>query len=991
MNLETRISEINQLRFDKYEVISIEALKDLNSVGLLLKHKKSGARVVVMTNDDDNKVFSIGFKTPAYNDTGLQHILEHSVLCGSRKYPVKDPFVELCKGSLNTFLNAMTYPDKTVYPVASCNLQDFKNIMDVYLDAVFYPAIYEKPEIFKQEGWHYELESVDEDLSFNGVVFNEMKGVYSSPDDVLARYTFTTLFPDTNYSFESGGDPACIPNLTYEEFLDYHKNYYHPANSYIYLYGDFDVQERLDYLDKEYLSAFEEKDAKINVGIKMQTPFAKPVEEVKEYAITEDESLEDNAYLSLNKVVGTSLDAKMYLALQVLDYVLVMAPGAKLKQALIDKNIGTDIYSSVESSMYQPIYSIIAKNTDVSKKQEFLDTINEVLTDIVENGIDERMVDAAINFYEFKYREADFGSYPKGLMNYLTMMDSWLYDETKPFIHIEAGDTFEQIKKEKKEGLFENIIKEYLLENNHASVVCLVPKRGLEAELDAKEKARLAAYKETLTEEQLEQLVADTKALKEYQDEESSQEDLEKIPMLELKDINPEPQPFYNDKKEIAGVDIIHHNMFTNRIAYIMMAFDCKSVPEELIPYLGLLSTTLGLMDTENYTYPELSNEININCGGITTDAAIYTDSKELDKYRIMYEVKGKVLFDKMDFVPKMVREIISGTKFTDYKRLKEIIARVKSRLETSMTGAGHSVAMLSGMAQFSPTGYYSNMLRGYGYYKLIKELDDNFEAEKENIADKLKELVGYIFTKENLIVSFNADDEGFDMFKGPMAEFVANLSMQSHPVAKRHFEKCNVKTGYTSSSMVQYVARCGNFVESGFSYTGALKVLKVIFSYEYLWLNVRVKGGAYGCMSGFSRNGDMYMVSYRDPNLKKTNDIYEGAADYIRNFNVSDRDMLKFIIGTVGDIDTPLNPSAKGIRSFGAYICNTDYEMLKRERGQVLGASVESIRQLAPLVEAGVAQNYFCVVGNQKHIQDEAGMFDKIEPLFITNASRQF
>ncbi len=984
MNLDARMSEVKQLRLDKYEVVSIEALKDLNSVGMLLKHKKSGARVCVVTNEDDNKVFSIGFKTPAYNDTGLQHILEHSVLCGSRKYPVKDPFVELCKGSLNTFLNAMTYPDKTVYPVASCNLQDFKNIMDVYLDAVFYPAIYEKKEIFKQEGWHYELESVEGDLEFNGVVFNEMKGVYSSPDDVLARYTFATLFPDTNYSYESGGDPACIPNLTYEEFLDYHKNYYHPANSYIYLYGDFDVQERLDYLDEEYLAEFDAKDAKIEADIKMQQGFSKPVDVVKEYAITEDEPLEDNAYLSLNKVVGTSLDAKLYLAMQILDYVLIMAPGAKLKQALIDKNIGTDIYSSVESSMYQPIYSIIAKNTDVSKKQEFLDTINEVLEGIVENGIDERMVDAAINYYEFKYREADFGSYPKGLMNYLTMMDSWLYDDTKPFIHIEAGDTFEQIKKDKSNGYFEDLIKEYLLDNNHASVVSLVPKRGLEAEIDAAEKERLAKFKDTLSQDELESLVADTKALKAYQDEESSQEDLEKIPMLELKDINPEPQKFYNDLKDIAGVDIVHHNMFTNRIAYIMMAFDCKSVPEELIPYIGLLSTTLGLMDTDNYTYPELSNEININCGGITTDAAIYTDTKDLDKYRIMYEVKGKVLFDKMEFVPKMIKEIIYGTKFDDYKRLKEIIARVKSRLESSMTGAGHSVAMLSGMSQFSPTGYYSNMLRGYGYYKLIKELDDNFETEKEKIVSKLRELVGYIFTKENLIVSFNADDEGFDTFVEPMTEFVAGLASKEQAVATRNFVRCNVKTGYTSSSMVQYVARCGNFAEAGYSYTGALKVLKVIFSYEYLWLNVRVKGGAYGCMSGFSRNGDMYMVSYRDPNLKKTNDIYEGAAEYIKNFNVSDRDMLKFIIGTVGDMDTPLNPSAKGIRSFGAYICHTDYETLKRERREVLEANVDSIRALAPLVEAGVSQNYFCVVGNQKNIQEQADMFDRIEPLFI-------
>ncbi len=983
MNLDKRIEELKKLDLSRYELIKTEKLKDLDSVGLLLKHKKSGARLAVITNEDDNKVFSIGFKTPAFNDTGLQHILEHSVLCGSRKYPVKDPFVELCKGSLNTFLNAMTYPDKTVYPVASCNLQDFKNIMDVYMDAVFYPAIYEKPQIFKQEGWHYELEDSDDEIQYNGVVFNEMKGVYSSPDDILSRYTFVSLFPDTAYRFESGGDPSVIPTLSYEEFLDYHKNYYHPVNSYIYLYGDFDVQERLDYLDREYLSAFDKDEVSIDSSIALQKPFGKAVEEVHSYAVTEDEPLDNNAYISLNNVVGTTLDKKLYLAMQILDYVLIMAPGAKLKQALIDNNIGTDIYSSLESSIYQPVYSIIAKNTDISKKDKFLEVINNVLVDIVENGIDSRMVDAAINYYEFKYREADYGAYPKGLMYYLTMMDSWLYDENKPFIHIEAGETFDEIRREKDKGLFESIIKEYLLDNTHTSVISLVPERGLEEKIEAEELERLVAYKKTLSKQQIEELVKDTEALRDYQDEPSSQEDLETIPMLELKDISTEPAKLYIDKKQIASVDVIHHNMFTNRIAYVMLAFNCQNVPEELVPYIGLLSTTLGLMDTKNFTYTELTNEININCGGISTDAAIYTDNKDFDRYTIMYEVKGKVLYEKMSFLLDMMKEIIYTTRFDDYKRLREIIARVKSRLETSMTNSGHTVAMLSGMAQFSPTGYYSNMMRGYGYYELIQKLDSEFETRKEDIAAKLNALVGYIFTKENLIVSFNADDEGYKSFIAPMEKFAGELKTTLCKPALRQFASANEKLAYTSSSQVQYVARCGNFCKAGYQYTGALRVLKVIFSYDYLWINIRVKGGAYGCMSGFSRNGDAYMVSYRDPNLKKTNEIYEGAADYLRNFNVSDRDMLKFIIGTIGDIDAPLNPSAKGIRSFGAYICNADYESMKKERMEILNADVESIRALAPIVEAAVSQDYFCVVGNQKTIRDDSEMFDKIQPLF--------
>ena len=439
---------------------------------------------------------------------------------------------------------------------------------------------------------------------------------------------------------------------------------------------------------------------------------------------------------------------------------------------------------------------------------------------------------------------------------------------------------------------------------------------------------------------------------------------------------------FQYDSKKTGGVDVIHHNMFTNGIAYIMMCYDCKNVPDELLPYIGLLSSVLGLMDTEKYTYTELTNEININCGGISTDAAIYTDNKDFDKCTIMYEVKGKVLYDNIQFVLDMMNEIIYKTKFSDYKRLKEIIAKLKSRMESTMTSAGHSTAMLAGMAQFSRNAYYSNEMRGYGFYELIQKLDSQFDELKEDIADKLSKLVDYIFHKENIIVSFTADDKGYDAFAPAFGKYAEELKKSDMPACERKYTPANVKTGYTSASQVQYVARCGNFRDGGYEYTGALRVLKVIFSYDYLWINVRVKGGAYGCMSGSYRNGDMYMVSYRDPNLRKTNDIYENAADFLEQFDVSDRDMDKLIIGAIGDIDSPMNPAAKGTRSFGAYICNTDYESLKAERAQVLDCNVERIRELAPLVRCAMDENYFCVVGSSKEINKESELFDKIQPL---------
>lgn len=968
---------------DIYEVIKEEHLADIDSNGILLKHKKSGARLVVLSNDDENKVFSIGFRTPPYNDTGLQHIIEHTVLCGSKKYPVKDPFVELCKGSLNTFLNAMTYPDKTVYPVASCNDVDFKNIIDVYMDAVFYPAIYERPEIFMQEGWHYEMDSKDSPLEYNGVVYNEMKGAYSSPDEVLSRYTFTSLFPDTCYSKESGGDPEKIPELSREEFLAYHKEYYHPANSYIYLYGDMDVQERLEYLDKEYLCKFDKKDVMdLNTEILLQKPLPEIATLVKPYAITEDEDEEDNAYLSFNAVVGTTLDEKLYLAMQILDYALIVAPGAVLKQRLIDKGIGTDIYSSYESSLRQPVYSIVAKNANESQQQKFMDTIREVLEELVKNGIDKRTLLAGINYYEFKFREADFGAFPKGLMYGLQLMDSWLYDENEPFIHLEAGKTFDWLKEAVDTDYFTNLIQNQLIDNKHESVVVLVPERNLTEKKEQLTEEKLQKIKASMSEEEIDNVVNTTNKLKEYQEIPSTQEELETIPLLSVSDIKKETQPLYIDKKNIAGTDVIHHNMFTNQIAYILMDFDAKYVPEDLIPYTGLLASLLGFMDTEKYSYAELATEININCGGISTSSAIYTDSVDLNKYTMMYEVKAKVLYSKVEFAFEMFHEILFKTKFDDYKRLKEIIARIKSRLESAMTSSGHSVAMLQGMSQFSATSYYANLTRGYAYYEFINKINNEFDSSKEKIVANIRKLCNCLFNKDNLIISYTADDNGYAKLAGPLEAFISGLKNSELKPVNREYVSIHKNTGYTTSAQVQYVARCGNYVNAGYEYTGALKVLKIIFSYAYLWENVRVKNGAYGCMSGFYKNGDGYFVSYRDPKLAETNEIYEKAADYVANFDASDRDMTKFIIGTIGDMDTPMNPSAKGSRSFGAYLCNGTIEQLQKERDEVLNANQQKIRELAPIVDAVVSQNYFCVVGNAKKISDESKLFDEIKNL---------
>lgn len=966
-----------------YEVVQTADLSDLRSEGILLRHKKSGARVLLMKNDDENKVFAIGFRTPPSDSTGVPHIMEHSVLCGSKAFPVKDPFVELVKGSLNTFLNAMTYPDKTVYPVASCNDKDFQNLMHVYMDAVFYPNIYEHDEIFRQEGWSYKLDDPDGELTVSGVVYNEMKGAFSSPEGVLDRVILNTLFPDTSYANESGGDPEVIPELTYEQFLDFHRKYYHPSNSYIYLYGDMDMEEKLRWLDENYLSDFEK--AEVDSGIRYQQPFGEMQEVIKEYSIASDESEADNTYLSYNKVIGTSLDEKLYLAFQILDYALLSAPGAPLKKALTDAGIGKDIMGSYDNGVYQPIFSVIAKNANLEQKEEFIRVIEDTLRGIVENGIDKKALQAGINYHEFRFREADFGSYPRGLMYGLQMFDSWLYDEEKPFIHMQAIPTFEFLKAQVDTGYFEGLIRKYLLDNTHGAVVIIRPEKGRTARMDREFAGKLKAYKESLSKEEVQALVDATKELEAYQEEESSQEDLAKIPVLKREDISREIAPICNEEKEISGVKMVHHNVETNGIGYVTMMFDLSGISEELLPYVGILQSVLGIIDTNNYGYGELFNEINVHTGGIGTSLELYTDVtkvKEKD-FRATFEIKGKALYPEMDVLFAMMREILMESKLDDEKRLKEILAMLKSRLQMSFTSSGHTTAALRALSYTSPIAKFKDDTDGIGFYEVVKAIEEDFEGHKEALIHNLKMIAEKIFRADNLMISYTSAEEGID----PAVRAFEKIRETLHTGEKGAETPCLIhcvkrNEGFKTSSKVQYVARVGNFIDGGAEYTGALQILKVILSYDYLWQNIRVKGGAYGCMSSFNRIGEGYLVSYRDPNLQKTMEVYEGVVDYLKNFNVDDRDMNKFIIGTISNIDRPMNPAAKGNRSMNLYMNRVTEEMIRAEREQILGAQQKDIRALADVLQAVLDADLLCVIGGEEKIEEAKDMFMEVRNL---------
>ncbi|MCI6120645.1 MAG: insulinase family protein [Lachnospiraceae bacterium] len=962
-----------------YDLIKEEELKGIQSKGYLMRHKKSGARVLLIENDDENKVFSIGFRTPPSDSTGVPHIMEHSVLCGSKNFPAKDPFVELVKGSLNTFLNAMTYPDKTVYPVASCNDKDFQNLMHVYMDAVLYPNIYEHEETFRQEGWSYKLDSADDKLSYNGVVYNEMKGAFSSPEGVLDRVVLNTLFPDTSYANESGGDPEVIPELTYEQFLDFHRTYYHPSNSYIYLYGDMDMEEKLCWLDREYLCHYEKK--VVDSEIHLQEAFSEMKELEMPYSIASDESEDENTYLSYNKVIGTSLDRELYLAFEILDYALLSAPGAPLKTALTDAGIGQDIMGSYDNGIYQPIFSVIAKNADADQKDNFIEVIENVLTDIVKNGMDQKALEAGINYHEFRYREADFGNYPKGLMYGLQIMDSWLYDDDKPFIHIEALDTFAFLKKQVGTRYYEDLIQKYLLDNTHGAIVIVKPEKGRTARMDAELDARLQEYKASLSDEEIREMVSRTKKLEEYQSEPESEEALERIPVLNREDISREIDPIFNEEMNLAGVPVVFHEIETNGIGYVDVMFDLSGVSAEELPYVGILQSVLGIIDTENYGYGELFNEINMHTGGIGTSLELYNDVTNIREkvFKATFEIKGKALYPKLEKTFEMMGEILTASKLNDTKRIKEILAMTKSRLSMKFQSSGHTTAALRALSYASPSAKFKDMTNGIDFYQKIVDLSEHFEEEKESITATLIDLTKKLFRPDNMMISYTASKEGMD----GLEKMIANLSERLYKEVLEetpciiHCEKKN--EGFKTASKVQYVARTGNFIDNGAAYTGALQILKVILSYDYLWQNIRVKGGAYGCMSNFNRIGEGYFVSYRDPNLKRTIEVYEGIVDYLKNFTVSDRDMTKYIIGTISNIDQPMTPATKGERSMNLYMNKISADMIREERSQILDATQDDIRALYRVVEAVLKADQLCVVGSEDKIEENKELFKTV------------
>ncbi len=964
-----------------YEITQEEAIPEVNGKGYVLSHKKTKARVLVIENDDENKVFDIAFRTPPYDDSGIPHILEHSVLCGSKKYPVKDPFVELAKGSLNTFLNAMTYSDKTVYPIASCNDKDFENLMDVYLDAVFYPNIYENPKIMQQEGWHYELEDVNGELKYNGVVYNEMKGAFSSPEQRMYSKIESSLYADTPYGNESGGDPAYIPTLSQERFLDFHRTYYHPSNSYIYLYGNCDMYKELDYIDKEYLSNFDYK--YIDSEICPEEPFDSMKDLTYTYSVTENESEENSTFLTYNMVTGTSLLKKQVIAMNVLEYAIMDTPGAPLKKALVDAGIGEDVFSSYDDGIRQTSFSIIAKNANVKDKEKFVKIIRETLTDLSGHGdpekkISKRSLEAAINNFEFRHKEGNFGRYPKGLMLGLDAYNTWLYDDTEALSMFKLNEVYDELKEELKTDYFENLIWDKLVNNTFGAIITMKPEKGLDKKTDDKIRKELSDYKASLSEDELKKIVRETKELKAYQDTPSPDCDLEKIPLLNISDIKKEIKPLKNRESDIDGMKVVSHDIFTNGIGYLDFYFNMDDLDDELVPYVSFLTEIFKYVDTENYSYNELANRINFYTGGIGFSVGL-TNKSGSDEYIPFFTVKTKALYEKLPNAMDLIKEILFTSKLDDKKRLKEILAETKAGLKTDLVESGHVTTAGRAMSYISEAMAFKDNTEGIGYYNFLVEIDKNFDSMADGLIEKLKEVLARILRKGAVTISYTGDNDVNELLSNEITSFGKMLSNDAANIVVKKNTPVIRNEAFKAASQVQYVALAGDYAASGFSYTGALDVLQVIFAYGYLWENIRVKGGAYGTMCSFNRSGMSYFTSYRDPNLMESYEIYKNAYKYVEGFDASDRDMTKYLIGTFAKLDMPMTPSAEGTFCQACYFAGITNEQLQKERDEVLATDVKAIRALAPLIKSITDSGIICVIGGEEKIENNKEHFGEI------------
>ena len=974
-------------------------LKNFSEVGEIsaktyeFEHIKTGAKLFYVATDDDNKVFYIGFRTPPKDDTGVAHILEHSVLCGSKKYPLKEPFVELVKGSLNTFLNAMTYPDKTVYPVASRNAKDFRNLQDVYLDAVFNPSMLTTPEILMQEGWHYEIIGNEElvirngkdnskfqisnfKLQYSGVVYNEMKGALSSPDDILGDKLLRNTFPQNCYGFQSGGDPEAIPNLTQENFVAFHQKFYHPSNSYIYLYGDVDIAEQLAYLDREYLSKFDKIEVDSVIDFHPAFKEMKRVAEV--YPIGEEENSAEKSFLSLNLVVGDTLDTRTNLGLEVLTHALFSSPAAPVRKALIDSGLGKDVEAGLEDDLRQPTFTITLTGSEVDRVEKFYSLLTNELQKLVAGGIDKTLLRSSINLMEFRLREADFGLAPKGLIYGLRLLKTWLYGGD-PNAYLRYEEDLAAIKRGLDENYFENIIKKYFLENPHKVLMTLAPDKTFAKKRDAAQAEKLDKIKSDLTSAQLEEIISTAANLKIRQQAADSPEALKTIPILKREDLRKEAEKLPLQFRDLSGTRILFSNIDTHGIIYLTFYFDALKIPQEKLFHAYLLTSLLGNVDTKKHSYEELAILTNLNIGGFGSTLRADSEMNKPHSFAPRMRIYVKALKSKLAEMTEILTEIFNETIFTNKKRIRELIEQDQLGFELNLQNMAPQIISSQLAAYQTKTGAY-NAAAYLPYNKFLKNLLTDFDNKFDELVADLKDVYNRLVNRNGLIVSVTAPEELYKNFRPHLSKLLKSMTIDEFKRENYSFPCKPKNEGLYSQSRVQYVGKGANFIELGYDYSGILNVLETILRYEYFWTKIRVQGGAYGAFASFNRTGNLFFGSYRDPNLEKTLETFDGTANFLKNFDVSNREMDKYIIGTLSKVDKPLTPSLKGQLAADFCLRNITYADRQKSRDEILSARQEDIRGLSKLIDDCMNQNNLCVFGNEEILKQHKEIFGEIK-----------
>lgn len=964
-----------------FELVSKKWIQDLKCNTYEYKHPKSGARLIYLDNNNEDKMFSVAFRTPAKDDTGINHIIEHSVLQGSKNYPVKDPFIEMSKRSLNTFLNALTGSDYTMYPVSSKNNKDFENLMSIYLDAVFYPNLLKDKRIFQEEGWRYELNSPNDELKYNGIVYNEMKGNYSAPEALLNRAVEQSLFPEISYKYESGGYPEEMPNLTYEKFVNTYKEYYTPSNSYFYLSGNLNIEKTLKFIGENYLNNFEKKE--VNTKIQIQKPFDKRKIKTVEYSVQKGTPTENKTYLSSNYVVDTITNKDTTLGFVLLQTLLTGMPSSPVSKALKENGFGENVSAQYNMQYHQPVLSINAQNTDESKKEKFQKVIDETLKDIVKNGFDKDLINSVLNVYELSNRtiKGDFA-----LMYNNLIMRSWIYDGD-PTLYLNINSDMANIKDKIKKGYLEGLIQKYLLDNKHSSLVVLKPVPGLEEKKEAKSKVKLAKIKASLSKEEINKLIQETKELKKWQETPNTKEALKTLPSLTRADINSKAKEYTTIEKNENGVKVLYHPIFTNGVDYIRLYFDTTKVPQEKLGYLYLLEEVLGNVDTKNYTKEDLAEEILNNSCGISIGDSTFVKSGDNNIY---YPKLGVNILSLKEKTPKsfqLLKEIIYDSKLNDKARLKEIVGNMKSDKEAELMSSGNYMAMQKVLSYMSESGKYNDYMNEE-FYQFLCDLDKNFDSKGDEIVKSLEEVRNLVFNKQDMIASYTGEEKDYSTFSENFKNFSNNLRNEKLQSQKYTFDSSDINEGIMTSSKVQYVVKGGDLKKAGYEASGKLQVLANILQGGYLWNNIRIKGGAYGANVSIN-NSNVIFSSYRDPNLKETLDTIDRIPEYLKNFNASEEEMTDYVIGTIGKLDNAndmlakfMGPAADGIIADALYISNTKQEDLQKERAEIISTKAEDIRNLAPVIDALLKQDYLCVVGGETKIKENKENFVAIKDI---------